>query len=177
MPNISDISRIYQFLSSPTWDVLIIFFAVVASFFYGMSAGKSKLLSVIFSVYLAMPLFENFPYLNILVNILAKLQKPLSLFYSKAIIFVAIVILLNLILRRTLFRLSSRNDKWWQVLAISIAGTGFVISALFHFFSINQLAKVSPFVSQFFIEGSSFFWWLVLPLVVLFFIIGKRGTE
>lgn len=177
MPNISDVSRMYQFLSSPTWDVLVIFFAMVAGFFYGMSAGKSKLLSVVFSAYLAMPLFESFPYLNILANILAKWQKPLSLFYSNIIIFAALVILLNLILRRTLFRLSSRNDKWWQVLAISIAGVGFLVSALFHTLFVNQLVKVSPLVSRIFIEGNTFFWWLALPLIVLFFIMGKRGNE
>src|SRR3989338_6221110 len=53
---------------SPSWDLFIILFWLVASVIYAFSSGRGRLLSILVSVYMAKLLVIEAPFLNSLVN-------------------------------------------------------------------------------------------------------------
>lgn len=160
-----DVAQISKILSNPSWDLIVLFFFIAAGFFYGISAGKSKLVSFLVSLYVSGFLFEKFYYLGQFI----KTDTLTGAFMARVAVFLVILFAVNLLFSRVL-RLSSEGSekKWWQALLISFLSAGLLFSYLFHLFPAKEVFTFSPVVRNFFASDSAFFWWLVLPLVALF---------
>jgi len=153
------------YLSNPSWDVIIIFAFVAIGFFYGISAGRSNLLSLLFSLYIAGFIFENFYYLDRLVSG----QNIMELFLFRAFIFAVLAGILFILFSQVLVSgYDSGARNWWKSLLLSFMATGLLFSFLFHLFPGKEIFTFSPMVQGLFASESAFFWWLTLPLVALF---------
>ncbi|MBU1091438.1 hypothetical protein KKA27_01045 [Patescibacteria group bacterium] len=170
MFQIASLEKISEVLSNPTWDILVLFFFLATGFFYGVLAGKKKLLSVLFSLYIAILLLNNFFYLDIL----AQGKELRDAFLLKLSAFLIFIILLAILFNKTVFRGSSKNKKWWQVFVLSFLEIGLFVSAIFQFLPAKEVFSFSPIVEMLFASEKSFFWWMVLPLVSLLFILRKK---
>lgn len=165
------ISRI---LAHPTWDLLVVFFFIAAGFFYGITSGKTKLIAVLFSLYVSGLLLENFSY----VKFLTKGQTLFEVFLIRGAVFAVLVILLAILFNKLLWRDNMPGTRvWWQVFLLSFLEVGLLMSFVFQLLPAKELFKFSPIVENIFASSKAFFWWLVLPLIALFFIIGKRGRS
>lgn len=171
MANLETISKI---LTHPTWDLMVIFFFIAAGFFYGISAGKTKLIAVLFSLYVSAIVFENFSYLNFLTK-----SRPLiEVFLVRSAIFGILVVLLAMLFNKHLSRdYTSGTKVWWQIFLLSFLEVGLLMSFIFQLLPAKELFTFSPIVENIFASSRAFFWWLTLPLVALFVIIGKRGRS
>ncbi|MBI4691889.1 MAG: hypothetical protein HY773_00360 [Candidatus Terrybacteria bacterium] len=153
------------YLSNPSWDVIIIFAFIAVGFFYGISAGRSNLLSLLFSLYIAGFIFENFYYLDNLV----KGQNMMEVFLFRAFIFAVLAGVLFILFSQVLVSgYDSGVKNWWKSLLLSFMATGLLFSFLFHLFPAKEIFTFSPMVQSLFASDSAFFWWLSLPLVALF---------
>ena len=161
-----------KILSNPTWDLLVLLFFLAMGFFYGLMAGKKKLLAILFSIYISIILLENFNYLDFFTQG----EKIFNVFFVRASTFLALIVLLGILFAKTIFRGKPRREKWWQVFLLSFLETGLLMSAVFQLLPAKDLFTFSPFVQTFFASTEVFFWWLTLPLVALFFIL-RRGKE
>lgn len=170
MYNLETISKI---LSNPTWDLLVLFFFLAAGFFYGLMAGKKKLLAVLFSIYISIILLDNFGYLDFFTQ----KEDIFTVFLVRAFAFFTLIILLGILFAKTIFRGSAKKEKWWQVFVLSFLEVGLLISAAFQLLPAKDLFVFSPIVQIFFASDKMFFWWLTLPLVALFFILRRRKEE
>lgn len=153
------------YLSNPSWDVIIFFAFIAIGFFYGISAGKSNLLSLLFSLYIAGFIFENFYYLDNLV----KGQNMMEIFLFRLFIFAVLTGILFIIFSQVLasgYDSGARN--WWKSLLLSFMATGLLFSFLFHLFPGKEIFFFSPMVQALFASDAAFFWWLTLPLIALF---------
>jgi hypothetical protein len=171
MEDVVNIERASEFLSHPSWDIIVIFFFISVGFFYGISAGIKKMLSALFSLYLSVLLLGNFSFFNYF-----KWNDSLSLleiFLIKIFLFLIIFVLLFVLLNRSVFKSKSidQNDKWWQIFVLSFLETGLLMSAIFQLLPAKELFTFSPLVKFLFVSSRSFFIWLTLPLTALFFII------
>lgn len=162
-----DVAQISKILSNPSWDLIVLFFFVAVGFFYGISAGKSKLISFLISLYVSGFLFDKFYYLDQII----KTNSVDGAFMARSAVFLVILFIINLLFSKVL-RLSSEGSekKWWQALLISFLSAGLLFSYLFHLFPAKEIFTFSPIVQNFFASDSAFFWWLTLPLVALFLV-------
>ena len=153
------------YLSNPSWDVIAFFAFVAIGFFYGISAGKSNLLSLLFSLYIAGFIFENFYYLDKLLTG----QNAMELFLFRAFIFAVLTGILFILFSQVLVSgYDSGARNWWKSLLLSFMATGLLFSFLFHLFPGKEIFTFSPMVQSLFASDSAFFWWLSLPLIALF---------
>lgn len=160
-----ELNQINALLRNPSWDVIAIFAFVAVGFFYGIWAGKSRMISFLFSLYVGGFLFDNFSYLN---RLLGRGGNVVETFLSRLFIFFVIVLLLNLLFVRVLPYSCEGNKKWWQVLLLSFMSTGLIFSYIFHLLPALDVFTFSPIVQSLFVSEAAFFWWLTLPLVALF---------
>lgn len=165
LANLENISKI---ISTPTWDILMIFFFLAMGFFYGISAGKNRLFASLFSIYIAILLFANFHYLDFFVAG----KKIFDIFIFRAICFFVLIVLLNILFTKTIFHGARKHSaKWWQAFTLSFLEVGLFMSALFQLLPVKELFNFSPIVTTLFASDQSFFWWLTLPIIALFFIV------
>lgn len=171
MAQLASLETISKILTHPTWDLLVVFFFIAAGFFYGITSGKTRLISVLLSLYVSALVFENFSYLNFFVS-----GRPLfEVFLFRSLIFVILIILLSLLFNRILFRDSLGGTKvWWQVFLLSFLEVGLLMSLIFQLLPAKDIFDFSPLVRNLFASSRAFFWWLTLPLVALFFVARKR---
>ena len=168
MANLETISKI---LTHPTWDLMVIFFFIAAGFFYGISAGKTRLIAVLFSLYVSAIVFENFSYLDFLTK-----SRPLiEVFLVRSAIFGILVVLLAMLFNKHLSRdYTSGTKVWWQIFLLSFLEVGLLMSFIFQLLPAKELFTFSPIVENIFASSRAFFWWLTLPLVALFVTVKKR---
>ncbi|MFH0803525.1 MAG: hypothetical protein V1877_00170 [Candidatus Tagabacteria bacterium] len=171
MVQLANLETISKILTHPTWDLLVVFFFVAAGFFYGITSGKAKLISALFSLYISGLIFENFSYLDFLT----KGRTLIETFLFRGSAFAILVILLTFLFNRVLSRdYVSGTREWWKVFFLSFLETGLLMSFIFQLLPAKELFNFSPIVQNIFASSRAFFWWLTLPLVALFFIARKR---
>jgi hypothetical protein len=171
--NLANLDQVSKFVSNPTWDILAIFFFLAVGFFYGLSVGSKKLLSVLFALYVSILLFANFSYLDFFVEG----RKLLEVFLFQAFIFLVFLVLLTILFNKTIFKKSTKTDKWWHVFVLSFLEVGLLMSAVFQLLPVKELFVFSPLIEKVFASSQSFLWWLVLPLIALFVIVRKRSSD
>jgi hypothetical protein len=171
MLQLANLQTILKILTHPTWDLLVIFFFVAAGFFYGITSGKKKLIAALFSIYISGLVFKNFSYLDAFVK-----NRPLiETFLFRAGAFAILVILLTFLFNKILPRdYVSGTREWWKIILLSILEAGLLMSLIFQLLPVKEIFNLSPFVKNIFASSRAFFWWLILPLVALFFIVRKR---
>jgi hypothetical protein len=152
-------------LKNPSWDVVVFFVFLAVGFFYGISAGRSKLLALVFSLYVSGFLFENFYYLGEITNGRTIMEE----FLIRGGVFLALVIVLTVTFSKVLVSgYDSGPKNWWKAFLLSFSATGLLFSFLFHLFPGREVFTFSPMIQNIFASNASFFWWLLTPLVALF---------
>ena len=168
MPNLAAFSSIF---SHPTWDVLAVFFFVAAGFFYGISMGRTRMTAVLLSIYISQLLFEHTRFINFFLES----REILEIFLLKAAAFFALIVILSHFLTKSVFRpMAEDSGIWWQIFLLSFSEVGLLISAVFRLLPAVELFTFSPLVSYFFASPNAYFWWLILPLLVLFVIMRRK---
>ena len=160
-----DLKQINLLFHNPSWDVIVIFAFIAVAFFYGVSAGKSKLLAFLFSLYVSGFLFENFYYIDKLITGKTMMEE----FLFRGFIFAVIVAVLTILFSKILTPSYDSGPKnWFKSLLLSFVSVGLLFSYLFHIFPGREIFTFSPLVQNLFASNGAFFWWLILPLIALF---------
>src|SRR5512143_4108673 len=50
--------------AAPTWDLFIVLFFVVTVFLYGLSLGRDRIIVILVSIYMALAVVSNAPYIG-----------------------------------------------------------------------------------------------------------------
>lgn len=154
-----------RILSHPTWDIITLFLLVAIGFFYGISAGRRKIVSTIIYTYVAYAIFPLVP-----IDKLIEITKIEQLFFLKIGVFLAIFLLLVFLLGRTGGRAFVSSNPWWQVFLLSFIQAGLLIHILLGFLPPEQIKLLAPVTRNFFANPDFHVWWLLGPLVLLILI-------
>jgi len=160
-------------LSHPTWDVVLIAVLLAISFLYGMLAGQSRLVIVLFSIYLAY-LLNNLVSLG---NLSSQLQSQ-EFFILRAILFVALGIIIFLLLSRSLavsyLKFRKNADTMLEVFLLSFSEVGLAAAIIFSFMPKKIDIALAFFTNLLFASDNALLIWTIIPLVVIFWI-GKKS--
>lgn len=157
---------------TPSWDLFIILFWLVASVIYAFAAGRGRLLSILVSVYMAKLLVLQAPFLNTLVNqklnIVTTSLQQLATFGA---VFLILFFFLSKYGFRTVAEGKSAGSLVFGVL-FSILQIGLLINIVLGFMPIHVQKTFAPLIQYIFLSSASSFIWLVLP-VVFIIVLGK----
>lgn len=158
-----------KIFSHPTWDLILLFVLVAAGFFYGISAGRRKIISSIIYTYVALAVLPAIP-----IERVGKILNIQDLFFLKGGIFLLLFFLMIFLLSRGGARAFAASGSWWQVFLLSFVQAGLLIHILLSFLPADKIKDLAPLTRTVFANPNFHLWWLLGPLVILVFI---RKTE
>jgi hypothetical protein len=176
-----DLSAITSYIgnidwSAPTWDLFIILFFVVGALLYGMSLGRDRIIIILVSIYMGLAVVSNAPYLS---DFNAELTINQNFVIRIGVFLGVFVLLFFLLSRSALLKTlgSNTSGSWWQVLIFSFLQCGLMISVTLSFLPEGTTNNLSPFVRQMFLSDPAVFSWLVLPIIMMALVKGKKKEE
>jgi hypothetical protein len=157
--------------ANPTWDIFIILFFVIATFLYGITLGRARVVVQIVCSYMTMALLSAAPFMK---KIEALTPLSHTVFYLVA--FMTIFVLLFLLLSKSAFHqhLSEGRGTWWDVLVLSVVQIGFLTSIALSSMTGLSLGHLSGITQVVFAKAPAPFIWTILPIAALVVIRGKK---
>jgi len=162
---------------TPSWDLFIILFFVVASLMYGMSLGRDRLLVILISIYVSLAVVKYVPFItdfNATINVNDAFALKISVFLG---IFIVLFFLLSQsALMRTL-GVNSERGPMWQVLLFSVLHVGLLISVTLSFFPSEASNVLSPLTRTLFVGDVSKAVWVLTPVFAMALVGRSKGAE
>lgn len=149
---------------SPSWDLFIILFWVVAGVLYAFVSGKGRILAILVSVYMAKLLVIEAPFLHKIVN--AKLN-IVTVSLQHLATFGALFIVLFFFLSRYGFRTSAEGKTGSSLLfgvPFAILQIGLLINVVLGFIPPAVQGTLHPLIRYLFTQTGVNFIWLVAPV-------------
>ncbi|MDB4939663.1 MAG: hypothetical protein JWO40_88 [Candidatus Doudnabacteria bacterium] len=160
---------------NPSWDAFIFFAWIIVSIIYSFSAGRGRIISILVSVYMSELLVIQAPFLSAAVG--SKLGA--AVYLARLVTFLILFAFLFLILSKFVFRTSVESrgfSSWFFSLVFAFLQVGFLISVIFTFLPPEIKDTFAPLVKFVFINNTSVFVWLLLPIVFLV-IVGRHVSD
>lgn len=148
--------------------VLILVFAVL--FGYAIIRGKRALASLILGLYLALLISLKFPYYEAIYNLTTRGGNTVSIL--TIIIFVVFTGISAILCEHLLWHdyEESRFEGISKKIILAILGTILVIAFSYHVLPVTHIIDPGSAISTLFAPPQYFFWFLIIPLVGLFFV-------
>ncbi len=150
--------------ASPSWDLFIVLFFIVTVFLYGMSLGRDRIIVILVSIYMALAVVSNAPFLG---NVDASVNLG-QFFAFKVTTFLGLFVLLFFLLSRSALLKTFGNlasGTWWQVLMFSVFHVGLLVSITLSFLPADAVNHLAPLTRQIFATDTTRFAWIVAPIV------------
>lgn len=153
--------------SNPTWDLFILIFFVVVAILYGLSLGRDRIIVILVSIYMALAVVGNAPFLkdfsaSVAIN---------EAFAFKVTAFVGIFLVTFFLLSRSglmkILGASANRGSWWQVILFSFLHVGLLISITLSFLPPEIASHLAPITRTIFVSEVGRFAWIIAPILVM----------
>lgn len=168
-----------NFVQAFTADVVAIIGVFLVLIFFTFQFGKSRMVAFILALYISLLLFLNFQYFeyfDILTNFIENETTQITV--TNILVFLITLFIVYKIIGRAIATDSPQDllHKWFEVLIMAVVGTTLIIAFIYHALPISSFHEFGPEIDRLFASPELFFWWLVIPLVALFFVLPRRIT-
>lgn len=155
------LAKIYWF--TPTWDLFVVLFLIVAAFLLGLTMGRNKIIILLISAYIAVVVINFFPFGDIF-----KTPKTDENFIYPIVVFIAVVFTFFVLLSNSALKkvLRKTGDKSvFQIVLFSLFCIGLILSVILSFFPKNLVATFNPITQKLFMVELSRFLWALVPVI------------
>ena len=134
---------------------------------YAMAKGRYALINVILALYLALLISLKFPYYDQIAE-----GSGEGTAVAKILIFLSFVVAGTFLFRRHI----PGDDyepafyRFWKKLLLACMGTVLIMIFSFHALPVTEIITPGTPIQALFASADNFFWWLILPLFVLFLV-------
>ena len=134
---------------------------------YAMAKGRYALVNVILALYLALLISIKFPYYSELAG-----NGGQGGAVAKILIFLAFVIAGTILFRRHIpgDDYEPAFHGFAKKLLLATMGTILIMIFSFHALPVTEIITPGTPIQSLFAPADNFFWWLILPLITLFFV-------
>ncbi len=134
---------------------------------YAMAKGRYALINVILALYLALLISIKFPYYNEVTQ-----GGGDGNAIEKILIFLAFVVAGTMLFRRHIpgDDYEPAFHRFWKKILLAVMGTILVMIFSFHALPVTEIITPGTPIQSLFAPAENFFWWLILPLITLFFV-------
>lgn len=164
----SSTENTFETIANLSLDTIILIIVFLVLFIYSIKFGKLKIISLILSLYISIPIISFFPYLK---SILFFGDTEKAIVYSQIGLFVLIVVLINVILSGVIsWELRNRGlRRLIENGALALVSGGLLVAISYHIINTSELYNFVGPIDSIFASSNLFFWWLIAPLIVIFF--------
>ena len=158
-------------VNSPSWDLFIFLFFIVATFVYGFTLGRSRIMVLLVSTYMALALVQTAPFLDTNQTVTVG-SSPFFIIQITAFIATMLLIfffLSNSALRRA-FAAQEIQGKAWQIIAFSLLHAGLLVACVLSFVPEARRTALLDVTQSMFATDTALFIWAALPIVVMMFV-------
>lgn len=157
-----DTALIIDFLSE--FAFLLIFFFVFLSL--TIIFGRQMLINIICGLYLALLINIQFPYFD---TMFSDLKQPEVIATAKLVVFIITLVLTTLLFKRIMPSefLENKFESFHKKIALAIGATILVMIFSFNILPVTEFLTPSSPIQSIFAPHEYFFWWLLVPLVIL----------
>lgn len=160
-----DIAFILDFISEAAYFIgVFLIFLVVA-----LMKGRQAIINTIFSLYFALLISLVFPYYD---KLLSTFETPRGIASGKLIVFTLFTVAFVFLTGRVMpdeFK-EKRFESFGKKLLLALAATSLVMVFSFQVLPVTEFLTPGTPIQSLFAPEQYFFWWLLLPLVVLFLV-------
>lgn len=152
---------------SPSWDLFIILFWIVASVIYAFAAGRGRILTILMSVYMARLIVLEAPFLSEQV---AKKLPSATLSIQQLATFAILFVVLFIFLGRFAFKTSADSRRMSSIpfgIVFAFLQVGLLINIVIQYLPESFRDNMAPLLQFLFVSNPANFVWLVLPVVFL----------
>lgn len=153
--------------TQPSWDLFIVLFFVVAAFLYGLSLGRDRVIAILVSIYMALAITTNAPYLT---SFTAEISINNASILKVSVFLGMFIILFFLMSRSALLNTIASADvqgRWWHAIVFSFFHVGLLLSITLGYLPQDYVNFISPDMRSLFISEQAKFFWLVAPVVAM----------
>jgi hypothetical protein len=145
---------------------MILVFAVF--FLIALIKGKCAIINIIFSLYLSLLITLKFPYFDFFLNSDPHTNAVVSIILFGIFTFIGV-----LLMRRHIpgDDYETAFHDFWKKLLLSLMATVLVMSYSYQALPVTELITPGSPIQALFGPEEHFFWWLIMPILVLFFIV------
>ena len=148
---------------------LVFFFVVFGVFLgWGVARGRQAVINVIFGLYFALLISLEFPYYE---TFLPAGGSAHTLAIGKMVIFGIFTAVATILVARVMpspFR-EKKFESFLKKLLLALGGTILIMVYSFHVLPITEFVTPGTPIASLFAPKEWFFWWLLLPMVFLYF--------
>lgn len=161
-------------VNSPSWDLFIYLFFILAIFLYGFTLGRTRIMLLIVATYMALAAVRTAPFIfpqDVTVG-----SSPFFIVQITAFVGTMLVIfflLSSTALKRALYA-EDVQGGFWQVVLFSIAHVGLLVSSVLSFLPPDRQAALLLSTREVFTTQWSLFIWTVLPIALMMFVKPKE---
>lgn len=154
-------------LANPRWDAMIFVFLFITTLFYGLGLSRNKILTFLFSTYIALAVVDSMPFISswwggFRINP----ELSLGLTFLAIIIFMAAFVFAHAALKKYFTREEIKGSIIYNFL-LSLLHVGLVINVVLSSFPPEVAAAFSPFTQRLFMGDIARFFWFMLPLITI----------
>ena len=161
---------------NPSWDLFIFLFWSVASVIYAFTAGRGRIINILFSVYIAKLLTVEAPFLTQAIEN----KLPQSLVSTQQLVsFLVLFLLLFFFLGKFAFRTSADGRRLGSMvfgLIFAVLQIGLLINIILGFLPSGIQDNFSELVKIIFLGRTASFVWLLVPLGYLI-VLGRHVAD
>jgi hydrogenase-4 membrane subunit HyfE len=149
----------------------IAYFLVVFSIFLVVAIfkGRQAIINVALGLYLALLISIQFPYYD---QLFAGIESSQGMSVMKLLFFGFVTLLSTHLFKQLMpdeFR-EERFESFLKKISLAVLATGLVMVFSFQVLPVTEFLSPGTPLQALFAPAEYFFWWLLLPLVVLYFI-------
>jgi|GEM_PF-2332425 len=139
----------------------VLLFIVVA-----LRWGKENLVALNLALYVSYLLYTTFPYLAKLRTVGGDLPD----WYADAAVFGLFTAVTYYIVRKVMWSdfMDEGASRWLDAVVLSLTTTLFGAALIYVLFPVSQTPLLTPILTAWLTNPAFFFWWLLLPLAVIF---------
>ena len=171
MENIQLMIRTFNW-HSPSWDLFILLFWIVASVLFAFAAGRGRMLTILVSTYMAQLLVIEAPFFSEAVS--GKFNIGTATL-AQLVAFAVLFLIFFVFLSRYAFRSSVDGRQIVAlpfVLIFTVLQVGLLINIVISYLPDHVQGSLSPLIQFAFLHPNSGFIWLLLPVIFLI-IVGR----
>jgi hydrogenase-4 membrane subunit HyfE len=134
---------------------------------YATWKGRQALINVIMGLYVALLISLEFPYYDFILN---GLETQQGMAVMKLAFFALATVLSSILFTRIMpdeFR-ENRFESFGKKLLLALSATVLVMIFSFHVLPVTDFLTPGTLIQALFAPAQYFFWWLLLPLVILY---------
>ena len=158
-------------LSHPTWDVILFAGLFAIGVFYGLWAGRKRIISAIIYTYVALALLSAIP-----ISAVVRFTGMKEEYTIQMGVFAITFLILFFFLGRGKVIGFPAAQSWWQTFLLSFIQLGLLAHIIIGFLPPSYIRTFAPLTKAVFATPEYHIWWLLIPIITLI-IVRRLGVR